>query len=262
MDFTKLFGLPIVASAHGQEIDVIIYLVHLLMFVLFVGWAIYFIYVLFRFNRWRNPKAEYHVRHSKIPASVEVAVAVAEALLLVAFSVPFWAKQVNAFPTGSEVVKVRVVAEQFAWNFQYPGADGVFGKVDVKYFDKQSNPLGLDPKDPHGKDDIVTINQLHLPVGRPVIIDLSSKDVIHSFNLNIMRVKQDAIPGIMFPLWFIPTKTGKSEIACAQLCGVGHYYMRGFMTIHSEEDYQKWLSAQAPASETEGEEGTDDDFWN
>ena len=263
MDFTKIFGLPIVASAHGHEIDMIIYLVHLLMFVLFAGWAVYFIYVLLRFNRRRNPKASYHGPHSHIPTSIEIAVAIIEVLLLVGFSIPFWAKQVNAFPEGKEVIKIRVIAEQFAWNIHYPGADGIFGKTDMKSFDKQSNPLGLDSKDANSKDDIVTINQLHLPVGRPVIIELSSKDVIHSFNLNIMRVKQDAIPGIKFPLWFIPTKTGKSEIACAQLCGVGHYYMRGFMTVHSQNDFQKWLDSQAPASGEEGEEsGGDDDFWN
>lgn len=263
MDFTKIFGLPIVASAHGHEIDMIIYLVHLLMFVLFLGWAVYFIYVLFRFNRRRNPQADYHPPHSHISTSIEVTVAVIEALLLIGFSIPFWAKQVNAFPTGSDVVNVRVVSEQFAWNIHYPGNDGKFGKTDVKFFDKQSNPLALDPKDPDGKDDIVTINQLHLPAGRPAMIELSSKDVIHSFNLPIMRVKQDAIPGLKFPLWFIPTKTGKSEIACAQLCGVGHYYMRGFLTVHSEADFQKWVAEQTPAASEEGEEsGGEDDFWN
>src|SRR3989338_7838099 len=247
MDFRKLFFLPIDASAHGHEIDMLIYLVHLLVFVLFFGWAVYFIYVLFRFNKWRNPKATYHIPHSILPTSVEVGVAIIEALLLVGFSIPFWAKQVNAFPRESNPVNVRVIAEQFAWNVHYPGMDGIFGQTDMKFFDKQSNPLGIDPKDPNGKDDITTINQLHLPIGRPAIIQLSSKDVIHSFNLPVMRVKQDAIPGMVIPVWFTPTMTGKSEIACAQLCGVGHYYMRGFLTIHTEEDYQKWLNDQAAA---------------
>ena len=256
-----MFGLPINASAHGHEIDMMIYLTHLLVFVLFFGWAVFFIYVLFRFNRWRNPKADYHGVHNHLSTSIEVTVAVIEILLLVGFSIPFWAKQVNAFPSGPDVVRVAIVAEQFAWNIHYPGVDGIFGKTDMKYFDKQSNPLGLDPTDPKGKDDFVTINQLHLPVGHPVIIQLSSKDVIHSFNLPIMRVKQDAIPGIKFPLWFTPTMTGKSEIACAQLCGVGHYYMRGFLTIHTDEEYQKWVADQAAANSSGAEEGGGDSFW-
>jgi len=260
MDFRKLFFLPINASAHGHEIDMLIYLVHLLVFILFFGWAVYFVYVLFRFNRWRNPKANHDGLHSHLPTSVEVAVAVIETILLVGFSIPFWAKQVNAFPRESNPVDVRVVSEQFAWNVHYPGADGIFGKTDMKFFDKQSNPLGLDSGDPNSKDDIVTINQLHLPIGRPAIIQLSSKDVIHSFNLTIMRVKQDAIPGMTIPVWFTPTMTGKSEIACAQLCGVGHYYMRGFLTVHTEEDFQKWLKEQAPSGT--GDEGGEDDFWN
>jgi cytochrome c oxidase subunit 2 len=261
MDFRKLFALPIVASAHGHEIDMMIYLVHLLMFVLFVGWAIYFVYVLLHFNRWRHPKAKYEGVHNHVSTSIEVTVAIIEVILLVGFSIPFWAKQVNAFPRESNPVDVRVVAEQFAWNVHYPGADGIFGKTDMKFFDKQSNPLGIDPSDPNGKDDIATINQLHLPIGRPVIIQLSSKDVIHSFNLPLMRVKQDAIPGMSIPVWFTPTMTGKFEIGCAQLCGVGHYYMRGFLTIHTEEDYQKWLKDQAAASSSE-QGGGGDNFWN
>ncbi|MDP2654199.1 MAG: cytochrome c oxidase subunit II [Candidatus Omnitrophota bacterium] len=262
MDFRKLFFLPINASAHGHEIDLLIYLIHLLMFGLFFGWAAYFIFVIYRFRKARNPKADYKGLHSHVPTSIEVAVAVIEGVLLLAFSIPFWVRQVNAFPNRPDKIEIRVVAEQFAWNIHYPGADGIFGKMNVKYFDKQSNPLGLDPKDPYSKDDIVTINQMHVPIGRPVVIRLSSKDVVHSFSIPVMRVKQDAIPGLDIPLWFTPTKTGKWEIACAQLCGVGHYSMRGFITVHSQADYDKWLQEQAAASGSDGESGGEDDFWN
>ena len=99
----------------------------------------------------------------------------------------------------------------------------------------------------------------NLPIGHPAIIYLTSRDVMHSFSLPVMRVKQDVIPGMSIPTWFIPTKTGNWEIACAQLCGLGHYRMRGFITIHSDEDYQKWLDEQATAA-GEGE-GSADDFW-
>ena len=259
MDFVKLFHLPIVASAHGQEIDFIIYLVHALVFVLFFGWGVFFIITLLKFNQRSNPKANYYGVHNHASTAIEVIVAVVEVILLVGFSLPFWAKQVNAFPNRPDTIEIRVVAEQFAWNIHYPGADGVFGKSDIKYFNKESNPLGLDPNDPFSKDDIVTINQLHLPIGRPVLIHLSSKDVMHSFSLPVMRVKQDVIPGLTIPVWFTPTKTGNFEIACAQLCGLGHYRMKGFLTIHSQEEYDKWLSEQAAANI---QEGGSDDFWN
>ena len=118
------------------------------------------------------------------------------------------------------------------------------------------NPLGLDRNDPDGKDDITTINQLNVPVDRPVLIRLSSKDVIHSFGLYEMRVKQDAIPGLQIPVWFIPTVTTADmrqkvgnpafeyEITCSQLCGLGHFRMRGFLTVQSAADYQKWMADQ------------------
>lgn len=260
MDFIKLFNLPINASAHGQDMDMMIYLVHLLMLILFVGWAVYFVIVLWRFRRSRSPKANYDGLHSHSSTVIEVAVAVIELILLFGFSIPFWAKQVNAFPARTDTIEVRIVAEQFAWNVHYPGTDGVFGKTDIKFFDKQANPLGLDPADPHGKDDVATINQLNLPIGRPAIIHLTSRDVIHCFALPVMRVKQDVIPGMSIPTWFTPTKTGNWEIACAQLCGLGHYRMKGFLNIQTQEEFDSWISAQTSSSDSTEEGG--DDFWN
>ncbi len=138
---------------------------------------------------------------------------------------------------------VRVVAEQFAWNIHYPGPDGKFGRTDIKLV-SADNPLGLDRTDPNAKDDITTINQLNLPTDRPVLVHLSSKDVIHSFGLYEMRVKQDAIPGMSIPVWFIPNRIGEYEIACSQLCGLGHFRMRGFITIQSAADFKKWYDDQ------------------
>src|SRR5204863_8666772 len=113
---------------------------------------------------------------------------------------------------------VRVVAEQFIWNIQYPGADGTFGRTRAELV-RPENPLGLDISDPAARDDVWTQNQLNLPMGRPVIVHQSSKDVIHSLGLPQMRVKQDAIPGIEQRLWCTPTKTGECEIACSQRGG-------------------------------------------
>jgi len=236
-------GLPTAASTHAGEIDQMIGLVHWLMLVLFVGWGAYFLYVLFRFRRSANPTASYVGAKGKISKGTEVAVAIIEVLLLVFYAIPAWAKRVKAFPAESEAVVVRVVGEQFAWNVHYPGPDGKFGRTDVALVGAD-NPLGLDRRDPAAKDDITTINQLNLPVDRPVLVHLSSKDVIHSFGLFEMRVKQDAVPGMVMPVWFIPNRIGEYEISCSQLCGLGHFRMRGFITIQSAADYQKWFADQ------------------
>jgi cytochrome c oxidase subunit II len=235
--------LPVQASTHAGEIDQMISLVHWLMAVLFVGWGAFFVYVLFRFRRAANPRASYTGAKGKISKGLEVAVAVIEIVLLVFYAIPAWAKRVKAFPTENEAVVVRVVGEQFAWNVHYPGPDGKFGRTDTALV-AADNPLGLDRRDADAKDDVTTINQLYLPVDRPVLVHLSSKDVIHSFGLYEMRVKQDAVPGLSMPVWFIPNRVGEYEITCSQLCGLGHFRMRGFVTIQSAANFQKWMSDQ------------------
>jgi cytochrome c oxidase subunit II len=239
----KFLGMPIQASAHAAEIDQMTVLVHWLMAVLFVGWGLFFVFVIFRFRRGANPRASYMGAKGKISKGLEVAIAVIEVVLLVFYAIPAWAKRVTRLPSESEAVVVRVIGEQFAWNIHYPGPDGRFGRTDIKKV-TADNPLGLDRTDPNAKDDITTINQLVLPENRPVIVHLSSKDVIHSFGLIEMRVKQDAIPGMTMPVWFVPTRRGDYEIACSQLCGLGHFRMRGFVTIQSEAEFRKWLDDQ------------------
>jgi cytochrome c oxidase subunit II len=243
----ELLGLPPAASEHAAEIDRIIVLVHWLMAFLFVGWGIFFLYTLVRFRAGANPKANYHGIKGTVSKWIEAGVLVAEVVLLVFFSIPAYGERVAEFPAEHESVVVRVVAEQFAWNMHYPGPDHKFGRTDIKLV-SAANPLGLDRSDADAKDDVTTINQLNLPVNRNVIVHLSSKDVIHSFGLPQMRVKQDAIPGIVHNLWFKPTTTGEWEIACSQLCGLGHYRMRGFYTIQPDADFEAFLKENAPTN--------------
>ncbi len=243
------WGLPIDVSTHGPRIDQLILILHVAMVLLFVGWSIFLIYTLFRFRARPGHQAVYETRHFKAPTFLEVVVAIFELFLLAAFATPIWLGARQNFPPDDKALHVRVVAQQFAWNIHYPGKDGVFGKTSAELMGS-SNPLGLDPADPAGKDDVTTINQLHVPVNTPVIVKLSSKDVIHSFTLPVMRVKQDAIPGELIPLWFEATQTGEFEIACAQLCGFGHYRMRGFFTVDSKEKFEEWLQEQAPKGES------------
>jgi cytochrome c oxidase subunit 2 len=214
-----------------------------LMLIMFVGWGLFFLFVLIRFRRGANPKASYSGAKGKFAKGTEIAVGLIEIGLLIFYAIPAWATRVRDFPKDSEAVVVRVVGEQFAWNIQYPGADGKFGRTDIKLV-SADNPLGLDRNDQDAKDDITTINQLNLPVDRPVLVHLMSKDVIHSFGLYEMRVKQDAVPGLSIPVWFIPNRVGEYEIACSQLCGLGHFRMRGFVTIQSADDYSKWMADQ------------------
>jgi len=237
-------GMPVAASTHAADLDHMTVLVHWLMLVLFVGWGAFFVFVLFRFRRGANPKADYAGAKGKIAKSTEIAVAIVEVVLLIGYAIPAWAIRVKTFPSEGEAVMVRVTGEQFAWNVHYPGGDGQFGRVKPELM-AADNPLGLDKTDPAAKDDITTINQLNFPVGKPVIIHLSSKDVIHSFSLIQMRVKQDTIPGQSIPLWFTPTVTGDWEINCSQLCGLGHYRMRGFYSAKTQEAYDTWLKEQA-----------------
>ena len=250
---TEWLGLPPLATAHGGAIDNLIGWTHIFMLVLFVGWGAFFAYVLVRFRKSSHPVASYHGVKSHASSYLEGAILVVELVLLFAFSIPLWAQRVDHVPSESEALVVHVTAEQFAWNVRYPGADGKFGKTDIKLIDAQENPLGIDRSDPDAKDDVTTLNQLYLPANRPIIVKLRSKDVIHSFGVPEFRVKQDAIPGLTIPVWFVANvttdemrqRTGKAEfqyeIACAQLCGLGHYRMRGFVTVLNPDDFKKWM---------------------
>ena len=237
-------GLPVAASAQAAAVDEIMALVHWLMLVLFVGWSAFFVVVLVRFRRGRHPKANYQGVKARWSAWLEGGVLAAEVILLAFFSIPVWSARVDRLPAEAESTLVRVVAEQFAWNVHYPGPDRVFGRTDIRLVNPD-NPLGLDRRDPAAKDDVTTINRMNLPIGSPVIVYLSTKDVVHSFGLPEMRIKQDATPGIVQPVWFTPTQTGEWDIACSQLCGLGHFRMRGVYAIQPREEFEKWLAQQA-----------------
>ena len=238
--------LPPAASAHAGQIDLVMTLVHALMLVLFVGWTAYFLWVLVRFRRKRQPQASYDGARGRFAFWTEIGVVVAEAVLLLVFALPLWFNRTAAQPTDRDAVVIRVVAEQFGWNVHYPGADGRFGETAIAFLSPR-NPLGLDRGSSFGRDDVVELSQIHVPVNRQVIIQLSSKDVIHSFGVPAMRVKRDAIPGLFAPVWFKPTMTGEFEIACSQLCGLGHYRMRGVIVVETEAAFRKFLAEEAAA---------------
>ncbi|MGZ4984791.1 MAG: cytochrome c oxidase subunit II [Chthoniobacterales bacterium] len=240
----EFLGQPPNASEHGFQIDHILEFSHWFMGTLFVGWWIYLIYVLFRFHRSRHPVADHEGVKSGISTHLEFAVVLIDAVLLIGFAIPIWGKFVNNFPDSKDAIVVHAVGQQFNWNFHMPGPDGQFGKRDVNLV-TTSNPLGLDANSPEGKDDLIFVSELHVPVDRDIIIETSSKDVIHNFALPSMRAAQDAIPGSIIPMTFRPIKTGTYEIVCGQLCGLGHYGMKGSLVVDSPTDYQNWLKERA-----------------
>ncbi len=240
-------GLPVLASQHGKTVDDLIIYVHLLMIVLFVGWLAYFFYALFRFRRSRNPKADYLGVRNHASNYIEVAVAAVEGVLLLGVAVPMWGKAVGGFPTKSASTEVQVVGQQFSWNVRYTGKDGEFGRQDMNLV-STTNLFAVVPDDPKGKDDVqvLSLGEMHVPVNKPVIAYISSRDVIHSFKIIAMRVTQDAIPGMRVPIWFVPTEKGRYQINCAQLCGNSHSQMAaGILVVEDQADFDKWLASKS-----------------
>ena len=276
IELLRYFGLPVGISSVSGRIDEIIVIVHYLMLVLFIGWGIFFIVSLVKFRSSKNKKANYKGVESHYSSVLEATVAVIEIVILFGFAFPIWAERVNDVPDTRDAETVRVIAQQYAWNIHYPGPDGRFGATRIDLVDEQDNPIGLDRSSEFAEDDFTTINQLHIPVNRKIRVDLSSKDVIHNFKLPELRVSQDAIPGMVIPVHFTATSTSEEflkttvgtkregkglEIACAQLCGLGHYRMKGYVTIHEEDDYQAWLDEQASYLEEEDGDDWGDDDW-
>ncbi len=237
----KLFGITEPASQHGPMVDHMLEIVHWVMAALFVGWSIFLVITIWRGYHKRNPKANYHGVQSHASSHLEIGVIITEVILLLGFAFPLWANRVDQFPDPD--VRVNAWAEQFAWNFQYPGADGKFGTTD-RFLISSQNPVGIDPQDPNGFDDVVT-GSLVLPNRKKIEINVTSKDVIHNLALPTMRIAQDADPGKFSRMWFIPTKAGKSEIICGQLCGESHGNMRSVLEVVSDEKkFQTWMSEQ------------------
>lgn len=156
--------------------------------------------------------------------------------------------QVHFVGAGPGAVQIEVLGQQFAWYFRYPGSDGMFGRTDPQLVrDAAQNFFGIDANDPAAKDDLV-VPVMAVPVNREVELILRGKDVTHSFFVRELRLKQDAVPGLMVRVHFTAMQVGQYEIACAELCGMSHHRMRSFLTVMSDDDFQKWLREQAAAA--------------
>jgi cytochrome c oxidase subunit 2 len=248
-------GLPDQASAHAARMDQFIGLVHVVIISGFMFWFTWFLIGIVKHRKAKHPDADYTGIKGKWPYIPVGIMVFFDFALLFGLSIPFWHDEINAVPLkDANVFEIRVIGQQFQWNVHYPGADGIFGRTDISLIEKGVNPLGLDSDDPNGEDDVVQPNQMHVPVNRPVLIHLGTKDMIHSMNLPEFRIKHDAIPGMRIPVYFTPTLLSKDfkimtgdderefEIACAQLCGNSHFSMKGFVFVETEEEVDAWLA--------------------
>ncbi len=240
----KVWWFPELASVHGADID-------FMFTVTFIGVGILFVlfHLILGFLSVRYSKNTEEVKH-RVDRKLEYRVAGAVAVVIFLFDVTLaimgetaWMKVYAESP--ADAITVEVTGGQFAWYIRYPGDDGVFGRTDVHLMDSATNPLGIDPDDSYGNDDIFTVGDIHLPVDRPVNVFLRSKDVLHSFFLPNQRIKQDAVPGMTMKVSFTPNLAGSFELACAQLCGLGHYRMAGNVTIESQDEFATWLTEQS-----------------
>ena len=235
--------IPAAASSHATSLDAVLLSVHTHMLLIFVAWLAVFVYALIRFRKGANPEPRQQGVRGMWPAIAIGGVIVGDVAILAALALPAWSERNEPPPTGVASIEVRITAEQFAWNIHYPGPDRVFGRTDAGLI-SATNPLGIDRQDPAANDDIGLLNVLTLPIDRTVVVQLMSRDVVHSFTLNEMRVKQDANPGMVSRVWFTPIATGQWEIACSQLCGLGHYRMRGEYRIVTPQEFDAWQAEE------------------
>lgn len=241
----EISGMHEIASRHGHVGNHMLALIHWFMAVLFVGWTAFLIVILWKFRQKKHPKASYSGITSHFSTHVEVGVVIVEVVLLLGFAFPLWAKwsDKSVRPTGDDVVNIRAVGEQYRWTFHYAGADNMMGMTSHERI-SGANPVGLVKEDPNSADDFVSVNELIIPVGRPVVIQVTSKDVIHGLAIVPMFAQQDAIPGSEIPMWFIPEKTGEWNVVCAQLCGAGHAQMVAYVNCVEQEEFTEWYSSQ------------------
>jgi cytochrome c oxidase subunit 2 len=241
----KTWWLPTGVAAAAARIDHQFAFTYLVMGIVFVLAQCSLGYVVWKYrDRGDASKAVY----SHGNTNLEMVWTVLTAILFVGLNLmgsPIWAAE-RFQPAGDGALPVEVTGMQFAWYFRYTGPDGKFGLTSPKLMDASSGSeaaIGLDTSDPAAKDDVVT-GTMVLPVNREVDLTLRAVDVIHSFFVPNFRFKQDAVPGLAIHMHFTPNQIGDYEIACAELCGLGHYKMHGVVKVVSQEDFEKWLTAR------------------
>lgn len=247
--------LPPPASNHGEQIDSMIFITLVITGIVFIITQIALFWFSFKYQERENKQAFFYPHNNRL----EVIWTVVPALVLtvlVGFGLYYWF-QINS-DAPKDAIQVEVIGKQFNWEFRYPGRDGAFGKKYYKNVDEtKANPLGQLWDDPANHDDIYTTGEMHIIVNRPVKLNIYAKDVLHDVGLGHFRMKMDAVPGIPTTMWFTPKFTTVEmrkkygpdfnyEISCQELCGKGHYSMKGFVIVETEAEYKVWLASKKP----------------
>jgi cytochrome c oxidase subunit 2 len=249
----KILGAP--ASDHGVLIDRMLYITVAITFIVFVITQVGLFWFAFKYQHSENRKAYYYPHNNKLELIWTVIPAIT-LTVLVGFGIFYWFKITGEAP--KDAMQVEIVGSQFKWEFRYPGKDGIIGK---KYYKNITgdNPLGQIWEDPANHDDVyVSGDAMHLVVNKPVRLIIGAKDVIHDVGLAHFRMKMDAVPGTPTTMWFTPTKTTAQmkketnnpefvyEISCDQMCGKGHWSMRGEIVVETQEEFDAWMAKQTP----------------
>jgi cytochrome c oxidase subunit II len=249
----KILGAS--ASEHGERIDTMIWITLAITGFVFVITQIALFWFSYKYQEKENRQAFYYPHNNKLELIWTVIPAIV-LTVLVGFGLYYWFQITGEAPKNAMVVEVT--GKQFNWEFRYPGKDGVLGKKYYKNVDEtKGNPLGQIWDDPANHDDIYTTGEMHAVVNRPIKLVLYAKDVIHDVGLVHFRMKMDAVPGIPTTMWFTPKYTTRQmrekygpdfnyEISCDQMCGSGHYSMRGTIVVESEAEYKAWLASKKP----------------
>ena len=243
------------ASVQGEKIDQMLYITIGVTGVVFIITQILLFWFCFKYQEKDGKKAYFFPHNTKLELLWTTVPAIFLTVLVV-FGLKYWFQMTNAAPKNAELIEIT--GHQFAWEMRYPGKDGVLGKKNYKLYNQPSgNTLGVDFEDPESWDDLHT-TEMHIPVNRPVKLVINAQDVIHDVGLSHFRLKMDAVPGIPTTMWFTPkytteemkVRTGNPnfvyEISCDQMCGKGHFSMRGVIVVEKEADYKKWLATQKP----------------
>jgi cytochrome c oxidase subunit 2 len=253
----KLKGkiLPPETSDHGERIDTMIWITLGITFFVFVITQVLLFWFAFKYQEKENRKAYFFPHDNKLEVIWTVIPAIV-LTVLVGFGLYYWFQITGEAPKNSQIVEVT--GSQFKWEFRYPGKDGKLGR---KYFkeinEAKANPLGQIWSDPDNHDDVVASQEMHLVVNKPVKLIINAKDVIHDVGLAHFRMKMDAVPGMPTTMWFTPKYTTRQmkekygqdftyEISCDQMCGKGHFSMRGTIVVESEAEFKVWLAKQTP----------------
>ena len=228
-------------ASNWQYIDDTIVITFWITGIVFTAVVLFMAYCVFRFRHREGRRAAYEPESARLEWWLTVVTAVGVAAML-APGLFVWQRFVTV-PDGAS--EFEVVGQQWLWSFRLPGKDGRLGTAETANV-SPDNPLGLNPDDPYGQDDVIIQgDDLHLPVGKPLKVLLRSVDVLHDFYVPEFRAKMHMVPGMVTYLWFTPTRTGTYEILCFELCGLGHPEMRGIVVVDEQSDYQAWLDSQA-----------------